>query len=530
MFKTVLRLSSAGLAAAVFINAASGNDKTEATSIAKLHKLQMVEKTYLSRPCTHASQKAIEIIDTIIKTDRNNAYAHFLKGLALQQQGQILDGRYESSFQSDVNYRKAVQEYDLAEGSGLKTARLFYMRGEAKLALYISKMVLANQGRLKEREQNTSNQWIWATRGMAFSFLGDKNSKKQDKTLTSALSDLDQSIKLDSANDEAWSTRAIARAAQGDIKGATADIKVAMEKNPRRTTNFYKFAMLSMHKKNYQAARLAMDRALTIHPQIPHFYLLRAQAEMAMRDYKAADSDISFVLSKDPENAAALTIQGLLRLNENQPEQAIADLNEASKIHKKVTASKQLDTKQGEISAALARQMLSETAKDYRKRKSPGRQALYELGVLEWGLRNWTASGNAFEEFLRLSPNSDETELHSVALYALALQSQNKYEQALALLRKYSNRSKRNSQASKIVLFLSGKCSVQELDSTPTNDQERALTNFYIGAKLAREGKNAMARERLVWVKNNANKELDQYLLAVIELDQLTLNPKEAGR
>ncbi len=117
-----------------------------------------------------------------------------------------------------------------------------------------------------------------------------------------------------------------------------------------------------------------------------------------------------------------------------------------------------------------------------------------------------------------------------MALYALALQSQNKYEQALALLRKYSNRSKRNSQASKIVLFLSGKCSVQELDSTPTNDQERALTNFYIGAKLAREGKNAMARERLVWVKNNANKELDQYLLAVIELDQLTLNPKEAGR
>lgn len=39
-----------------------------------------------------------------------------------------------------------------------------------------------------------------------------------------------------------------------------------------------------------------------------------------------------------------------------------------------------------------------------------------------------------------------------------------------------------------------------------------------------------MARERLTWVKNNASQELDQYLLAIVELDQLAAKPQEAGK
>jgi hypothetical protein len=69
--------------------------------------------------------------------------------------------------------------------------------------------------------------------------------------------------------------------------------------------------------------------------------------------------------------------------------------------------------------------------------------------------------------------------------------------------------------------YLAGQINEAQLDALAKNTQDRTLANFYSGAKLARLGKLALAQQRLVWVQDHGDQHMDQYLLAVMELELL---------
>lgn len=75
--------------------------------------------------------------------------------------------------------------------------------------------------------------------------------------------------------------------------------------------------------------------------------------------------------------------------------------------------------------------------------------------------------------------------------------------------------------AAGIVSYFCGIRSLEELDRVAVGKQDKSLVNFYAGALLARQGQERSARERLTWVVEKGDRNLDQYMLAVMELERL---------
>ena len=145
-------------------------------------------------------------------------------------------------------------------------------------------------------------------------------------------------------------------------------------------------------------------------------------------------------------------------------------------------------------------------------------QALYEVAMLEFGLRHWSPSAAYFEKLLARSTTFGATEMHSAALCAIALYTMGKKDRCAVILDKYSRHSSGQGIAGKVLRYFAGQIQEAELDAAAKNTQDRTLTNFYIAAKLARFDKLAEARERLIWVRDKGDQRMDQYLLAIMEL------------
>lgn len=484
-------------------------------------ELQKIENTFFSTYNFKLNDQGVELVNSYIKHHPTSSFAHYLKGLGAHCKAYSMFGNYQNSFKMAGQLQDAIASYDDAYRLGLRSSMLFYRRGESQMVLHMAQQTEKNAKKRVSRDPR--KDWVWAARGMIYASIGDDSKESRcDILVRRAITDLNQAIKLEPTYGPSWGARGMAYGAQGDFRRGLNDTRKGIELSPTLPTLYYEYAVINMQIRAYGAARKALDKALSLEPDHPVYRLMRAQAALAMFDSKAAESDISAVLAKEPNNAAALTLQSVIAIKQSQPEQAMADLLAADEINRAVASP---GSGRDAISASTARKMLSKAALQYRALNASKTQSLYETGMLEWGLRHWSASISRFETLLARSKTIAATEMHSAALCALAQYSRGKAKEAGALLDKYSRLAQGRGFAGTVVRYLAGQIDESQLDALCKSTQDRTLANFYSGAKLARQGKTAQAKERLIWVRDKGDQHMDQYLLAIMELEQLGGEP-----
>ncbi len=444
---------------------------TQATPNLELDK---IETDYLNSRNYERCTQAIKILDKILARNQQDGHAHFIKGLAYHRRAYSLLSRYKSAFRTKPEWTAALKSYNQAWLCGFRTDALYYHRGETKLNL-----------------------------GMA----------------EGALQDLNQSITLDATKDWVWAARGATYLDLGNKRAAHRDMLKAIELNPLRSTNYEKLAVLEEAMGAYPSARRAVDRAITIQPNVVDYRVHRAALALKANDQKTAETDIAASLAIDPTNAEALRLRGQLNIKQEHAEQAIDDLVAADQIYRSVV--KPIEQEKT-ITADTANKLFAKAAEQYKRLTAKDNaQYNYELGLLEWGLGDWSTSSARFKTLLSNSCSVGATELHSAALYSLAQDSLGQNKNSTSIISRYKQFAIGKSLAARIVLFLAGEQALEQFDKSLKSDQERTIANFYLGAKLARQDNYKSAKERLSWVRDKGDRNLEQYLLSILELDRL---------
>lgn len=493
--------------------------------------LDKVEMQFYNGCEWNRCENGLKIVNQKLRENSKDAFALYLRGLGAHCKGYSKFSSCNNATIMESLMLEAISSYDEAYIHGYTKPVLLYHRGEAKVVLHMAR--IAKKKAAQQTKRDPEKDWVWAARGMLYGALSDKSTEsRNDPLIADALIDLQESIRQDSQigqgrsgqdwSAQAWGAQAMAWAAQGKFEAARRSINHAIVLTKgKNTTVFYELGVICMEMNDYKAAKLAMDEAIKLVPNNSVHRLLRAQAALKLGDLPLVQSDLDYVLKLEPDNAAALTLQSAVGLKQNQPEQAMADLLAADEIQSKVAGHRR-ET----IQAAQARNVLEKAAQQNKALGGPERsQTAYDNAILNFGLHHWEKSAQDFERVLKLSKTIGATEMHSVALASIAYASINHMDQSASLLQKYVRYADKLGLPGKIVKYLAAEINEKELDKCTRSNEDRTLVNFYIGSNCARFKEYAKAQERFSWVVDHGDQKLDQYLLAVMELDMLKGKP-----
>lgn len=481
------------------------------------HSLDKIESQYYTNCELERCQRGLKIVNQRLHQNPRDPFAVYLRALGLHCIGYSKFASYKNAGEIDRLMQEAISTYDEAQRLGFSPPILFYHRGEAKVVRHMASV--AKKKASQKAKGDPEKDWVWAARGMIYAAIADSAPQsKNDPLIADALVDLFEAKRLDPNFDQTWGAIGMAQAAQGKFGDARRSIKHAVDLGKgKNATTYYELGVICMEMKDYQSAKNAMDAAIKLVPNNSVHRLLRAQAALKLGDLKLVQGDLDYVLAFEPDNAAALTLQSAVGLKQNQPEQAMADLLAADEIQIKVKAQKR-----ERIQAAQARKVLEKTAAQNKALGgADSTQSTYDRAILNFGLQKWEKSTQDFEKVLRLSKNIGATEMHCVALAAIAYSSINHMDKAAQLLHDYVKYADNKSLPGKIVKYLAGQINEGELDKSGRTIEDRTLIDFYIGCKHARFKDYKKARERFNRVIERGDQKVDQYLLAVMELDAI---------
>jgi tetratricopeptide (TPR) repeat protein len=204
---------------------------------------------------------------------------------------------------------------------------------------------------------------LWQTdQAFAHSWLGVIAIENRDRK--TAITELDEAIRLDPAINAAWGDRGIVKVELGDIEGAFADVNMALELAPRNANWHMAMGDIELARSHPDLAMVAYDDAISLAPGSGAAYISRARGNVFLKRYDAALTDIDNGVKADgfsqaegyafrcaislragraddamaecdkgvkadPKDPFPLSVRGYQRLSANHPAAALEDFNAA---------------------------------------------------------------------------------------------------------------------------------------------------------------------------------------------------------
>lgn len=133
--------------------------------------------------------------------------------------------------------------------------------------------------------------------------------------------------------------RGFVRHSKGDYDAAIADYKQGLSYNSSDRNLLFSVAMAYVQNKDYAAADSMYSNLLSQYPKYAAAYVTRGQFNILRGDTVAARADIDKAITVDKNLAMAYELRALLRIESDEDYQgALADMNEAVKLQPKNTS------------------------------------------------------------------------------------------------------------------------------------------------------------------------------------------------
>jgi tetratricopeptide (TPR) repeat protein len=168
------------------------------------------------------------------------------------------------------------------------------------------------------------NGTAYRIRGRQFMLMG-----QFDKSL----SDLDQSLRLDRSNPEAWVERGNVFSRKSEYAKALADYDEALRISPVCAAALCGKASVAWAKGNMDQAIAHYTAAIRAKPKIASTYYSRAAVWAAKRDLDKALADLDASLRLDPAEPFTWFYRAGLWQTKGEYDKALADYNESSKLY-----------------------------------------------------------------------------------------------------------------------------------------------------------------------------------------------------
>ena len=146
------------------------------------------------------------------------------------------------------------------------------------------------------------------------------------------LADLDDAVRLDPANLEAWRVRAQTQLGAGDADAAIQGFLHVLEKDGEDIETLDAVARAFASQEKYETALGHIQKAIELEPSDPGGYTLRASVYLMQNEVQQALKDLEKALELEPRDLAALLMRAQVYAQERQFEKADADLERALRI------------------------------------------------------------------------------------------------------------------------------------------------------------------------------------------------------
>ncbi len=141
-----------------------------------------------------------------------------------------------------------------------------------------------------------------------------------------ALKDLDDAIRLNPRNVDAWRARGIAYLAAGRVDDAMKQFEQIIQLKPDDPSAHQALAQALAQQKQYDQALAHLDQVIESNPAAPIPRLLRAQIRIQTGNADGAVEDLNEVIKHYPKNVPALLLRAQLRIGQEQFDLAQGDI------------------------------------------------------------------------------------------------------------------------------------------------------------------------------------------------------------
>ncbi len=330
-------------------------------------------------------------------------------------------------------------------------------------------------------------------------------------------------------------------AVMNNFDKAIADHTASLKLKPEDSTTYYSRAKVYSQFKHYDLAVKDMRKAVELSPKNSSLYTVLGAFCVQAGKLQDAAEVLDKAILLEPGSASAHNNRGVVYEKLGQLEKAKAEFDKAVEHdpgraiyyanHARVAVTTgdtddavddfiNMDHDEQPESASAAKVNFKIVIAQFDKviklnPSDPGNY--YNRGVANYCIKNFKDAHRDFETFTRLAQWHGDAPFYAAILDSTALRRLKKGAQADAVLSE-ARKHAASTWATLLIQGVTGDIPSNELLQASRLHNKEAAAHCFLGLKLLALGKNTAALDNLDWVRDNADKALDEYSLATSQL------------
>ncbi|MBI2810992.1 MAG: tetratricopeptide repeat protein [Candidatus Melainabacteria bacterium] len=332
---------------------------------------------------------------------------------------------------------------------------------------------------------------------------------------------------------------------------AIADHVSSLKLKPKDSTTYYSRAKVYAQFKHYDLACKDMQQAVELSPKDSSLYTALGAFYLQAGKMQDAAAVLDKAIALEPDSASAHNNRGLVYEKSGQLEKAKLEFDKAvehdpgraiyyaNHARVAVTTGDTDDAVDDFINmghdeqpetAAAAKVNFKIVIAQFDKviKLNPDDSGnYYNRGVANYCINNFAAAHRDFDTFIRLAQWHGDAPVYAAILDSTALRKLHKTREADEVLQQVKNHPS-STWSSLLVQGITGEIPSDQLLQASRLHNKEAVAHCFLGLNFLALGKIAAAKENLGWVRDKADKALDEYSLATSQL--FALEPKSSSR
>jgi membrane associated rhomboid family serine protease/tetratricopeptide (TPR) repeat protein len=296
-----------------------------------------------------------------------------------------------------------------------------------------------------------------------------------------------------------------------DSKRALSMLNKHIASNPGAVEGYVMRAHVNERMENWGDAEKDASKILELGGPKAIAYSLRAQARLARGDYPGAVEDADAAIQMAPSVVPPYMVRVRAKERLEKYDEALADAQTTRAPALSETALHRL---RGEVYWGLGDNQKAVFEFDQAVKQDPSSDlALASRSLFLFSQGDYRQSAIDADKVLSIIGYNDPHVAYNAISAAIAHRGAGDETRAIEIMKQVEKHVSDEWQQ-KLVAFIAGDLSADELLKAARDSDQRTEANTYVAVAYLQEGKEAQARELLEWVLNNGNRSYVEYPLA----------------